>query len=82
MAELWLTGDTEYPGRGRDNLEARAIALLLRDHVQSDSDRLGEACRRLSYGFSRECETFLRAVLEKNPRRDVRGLGACGSHSS
>jgi len=74
VAELWLMGNTEYPGRGQDNLEARAIALLLRDHVQSD--RLGEACRRMSYGFSRECETFLRAVQEKNPRRDVRGL-AC-----
>jgi hypothetical protein len=74
VAELWLMGNTEYPGRGKDNLEARAIAILLRDHVRSD--RLGEACRRLSYGFSRECETFLSTVQEKNPRRDVRGL-AC-----
>src|SRR5262249_58521920 len=74
VGELWLMGNTEYPGRGKDSLEARAIALLLRDHVRSD--RLGEACRRLSYGFSRECETFLRTVLEKNPKRDGRGL-AC-----
>jgi AhpC/TSA family len=72
--ELWLHENTSHPGRGQDNLEARAIAILLRDHVQSD--RLGEACRRMSYGFSKECETFLRTVLEKNPHRDVQAL-AC-----
>jgi hypothetical protein len=30
----------------------------------------------MSYGFRKECETFLRAVLESNPNRAVRGL-AC-----
>ena len=74
VQELWLMGNTTYPGRGKDNLEARAIAILLRDHIQSD--RLGEACRRMSYGFSKECESFLRMVLEKNPHKDVQGL-AC-----
>ncbi len=74
VQEMWLLNNTSYPGRGKDNLEARAIAILLRDHVQSD--KLGEACRRLSYGFGKDCETFLRTVLEKSPHRDVRGL-AC-----
>ena len=72
--ELWLVENSLYPGRGKDNLEARAIAILLRDHVRSD--RLGEACRRMSYGFSRECETFLRTVLVMNPHKDVQAL-AC-----
>jgi len=72
--ELWLHENTAHPGRGKDNLEARAIAILLRDHVRSD--RLGEACRRMSYGFSKECETFLRTVLERNPHKDVQAL-AC-----
>jgi hypothetical protein len=72
--ELWLMGNTTYPGRGQDNLEAKAIAILLRDHVRSE--RLGEACRRASYGFSKDCETFLRTVLERNPHRDVQAL-AC-----
>jgi len=72
--ELWLHENTSHPGRGKDNLEARAIAILLRDHVRSD--RLGEACRSMSYGFSKDCETFLRTVLEKNPHRDVQAL-AC-----
>src|SRR5262245_13508700 len=30
----------------------------------------------MSYGFSKECETFLRTVLEKHPHRDVQAL-AC-----
>jgi hypothetical protein len=49
--------------------EARAIAILTRDHLRSD--RLAEACRRMSYGFRGECETFLRTVLDVNPHRDV-----------
>src|SRR5262245_16600912 len=40
--ETWLENNTSHPGRGQDNLEARALAILQRDHVQSD--RLGEAC--------------------------------------
>ena len=70
--ELFLESNTSHPGRGEENLEAKAIAILLRDHVRSD--RLGEATRRVMYGFSRECEIFLRAVLEKNPHRDIQAL--------
>ena len=72
--ELWLQANTKYPGRGNNRTEARALELLLRDHVRSD--KLGEACRRVQYGFGKECETFLRAVLEKSPHRDVQAL-AC-----
>jgi hypothetical protein len=67
--EMWLESNTSYPGDGKDST-ARAIALLLRDHLHSE--KLGEACRRLAYGFRKECETFLRTVLEKSPHRDVR----------
>ncbi len=72
--EIWLENNTSHPGRGKDNPEARAIALLLRDHVRSD--KLGEACRRIGYGFHKECETFLRTVIDKNPHREVQAL-AC-----
>jgi hypothetical protein len=54
--------------------QARAIALLLRDHVESD--KLAETCKRVHFGFRQECETFLRTVLEKNPHREVQGT-AC-----
>ena len=72
--ELWLQANTRDPGRGNDRTEARALELLLRDHVRSD--KLGEACRRVQYGFGKKCETFLRTVMETSPQRDVQAL-AC-----
>src|SRR5262245_37525233 len=72
--ELWLQANTKHPGRGTDRTEARALELLLRDHIRSN--KLGEACRRARYGFGKQCETFLRTVMEKSPHRDVQAL-AC-----
>jgi AhpC/TSA family len=68
--EYWLDNYSSHPGWGKDSRQARAIAILLRDHVRSD--RLGEACKRAQFGFRREGETFLRTVLERNPHREVR----------
>src|SRR5262245_45504807 len=68
--EYWLDNYSSHPGWGKDSRQARAIAILLRDHVRSD--KLGETCKRVQYGFRKECETFLRTVLEKNPHREVR----------
>jgi len=73
-AEYWLNTHTSHPGWGKESRQARAIALLLRDHVESD--QLAETCKRVHFGFRRECETFLRTVLEKNPHREVQGT-AC-----
>lgn len=72
--ELWLQANTRHPGRGNNHTEARALELLLRGHIRSD--KLGEACRRVQYGFGKECETFLRKVMETSPLRDVQAL-AC-----
>jgi hypothetical protein len=69
--EYWLDNYSTHPGWGKDSRQARAIAILLRDHVKSD--KLGETCKRAQYGFRKECETFLRTVLEKSPHRDVQG---------
>jgi hypothetical protein len=69
--EYWLDNYSSHPGWGKDSRQARAIAILLRDHVRSD--KLGETCKRVQFGFRKECETFLRTVLEKNPHRDVQG---------
>src|SRR6476659_9112209 len=69
--EYWLDNYSSHPGWGKDSRQARAIAILLRDHVRSD--KLGETCKRAQFGFRRECETFLRTVLEKSPHRDVQG---------
>src|SRR5215469_1293322 len=70
-AEYWLDNYSSHPGWGKDSRQAKAMAILLRDHVRSD--KLGETCKRVQYGFRKECETFLRTVLEKNPHRDVQG---------
>jgi hypothetical protein len=72
--EYWLNTHTSHPGWGKESRQARAIALLLRDHVESDE--LAETCKRVHFGFRAECETFLRTVLEKNPHREVQGV-AC-----
>src|SRR5262245_41168793 len=65
---------TSHPGWGQESRQARALALLLRDHLMSD--QLVETCKRVSFGFRQECETFLRTVLEKNPHREVQAA-AC-----
>ena len=72
--EYWLNTHTIHPGFGKDSPQARAIALLLRDHLQSD--QLIETCKRASFGMRQECETFLRTVLSQNPHREVQGA-AC-----
>lgn len=72
--EIWLENNTAHPGDGKNSPQVQAISRLLRDHVRSD--RLAEACRMVHYGFHRECETFLRTVLEKNPHKDVQAA-AC-----
>lgn len=72
--EIWLENNTKHPGRGAESLEDRAISILLERYLQSP--QLGVACQRVSYGFRRECERFLRTVLEKSPHKEVQGL-AC-----
>ncbi|NIP92241.1 MAG: redoxin domain-containing protein, partial [Akkermansiaceae bacterium] len=72
--EYWLDNYTSHPGWGRESRQCRAIALILQHH--SRSAQLGPTCKRVGFGFRRECENFLRAVLENNPHHDVQGL-AC-----
>lgn len=55
---------------GEDTARPRAFELLQRDHLASD--KLGPLCQRVSWGFCKEYEMFLRAVLAKSPHKDVR----------
>jgi hypothetical protein len=68
---VWQVNTTPWPVDvvGVDTARARAFELIHRDHLSSD--RLGPLCQRVSYGFCKEYETFLRAVLAKNPHRAV-----------
>ncbi|MCE9524902.1 MAG: peroxiredoxin family protein [Planctomycetales bacterium] len=72
--EMWMENNTPHLGKEADSPAGKAIETLIRDHLQSE--KAGEACRRMSYGFRKECETFIRAVLKSSPHADVRGL-AC-----
>ena len=69
---VWQVNTNPWPIEivGEDPARARALALLERDHIRSDA--LGPVCERLSWGFCREYETFLRAVHEKSPHEEVR----------
>jgi hypothetical protein len=71
MQAVWQVNGTPWPVElvGRDDVQARALALLQRDHIKSA--KLGPACQRLAFGFRKEYEPFLRAVLEKSPHREV-----------
>jgi hypothetical protein len=61
---------------GPDCGGTRAFAILKRDHVRSD--KLGPLCQRISFGYCKEYEDFLRAVLAMNPHRQVQGLACLG----
>src|SRR5205809_1043864 len=54
-----------------DTARPRAFELIRRDHIRSD-----RLCQRISYGFAREYETFLRAALAESPHEGVRAV-AC-----
>ena len=70
----WETNRSDFPSASNDNSAGRIVALLLRDHVQSD--KLGPICDRMRYGYRLEFESFLRTVLNKNPDRNVQAI-AC-----
>jgi hypothetical protein len=76
MQAVWQVNGTPWPVElvGEDTARPRAFQLLQRDHIRSD--KLGPLCQRVSYGFGKEYETFLRAVMARNPHRDIQAT-AC-----
>jgi hypothetical protein len=68
---VWQVNSNPWPVElvGEDTARSRAFELIQRDHIRSD--QLGPLCRRVSYGFCKEYETFLREVLAKNPHKAV-----------
>jgi hypothetical protein len=73
---VWQVNTTPWPVEmvGHDTARPKAFELIIRDHVRSD--KLAPLCRRVSYGFCKEYETFLRAVLEKNPHKDIQAAAS------
>jgi hypothetical protein len=73
-ALVWIVTNT-FGGRGgKDDPRTKAVAILSRDHVQSE--KLGPVCQMLVYSNDKESEKLLRTVLEKNSHKDVQGV-AC-----
>jgi recombinational DNA repair protein (RecF pathway) len=73
---VWQVNTTPWPVElvGEDTARARAFELIHRDHIRSD--KLGPLCQRVSYGFCQEYETFLRAVVAKNPHKAVQATAS------
>ena len=76
MQAVWQVNTTPWPVElvGEDTARAKAFELIQRDHIRSD--KLGPLCQRVSYGFCKEYETFLRAVLAKNPHKTVQATAS------
>jgi hypothetical protein len=71
-ALVWVV--TNDRGGGEDSPRAKAAAILLKEHVQSD--KIGSVCQSLASGGDKEGEELLRGILEKNTHKSVQGL-AC-----
>jgi hypothetical protein len=76
MRAAWQVNGTPWPIElvGEDTASGRALTLIQRDHLRSD--KLGPLCQRVAYGFRKEYEEFLRAVLAKSPHKNTRAT-AC-----
>jgi hypothetical protein len=66
------------PLNGADgrNLQHQALAQLTRDHATSD--QLDPIVLRLTYQPSQAVEAFLRAVVDKNPKDELKGKATYG----
>jgi hypothetical protein len=56
--------------RSPDSPRAKAIAILLRDHLRSE--KLAGICQSLATGYDQAGLDLLRGVLEKNPKAEVK----------
>jgi len=66
-ALVWLV--TNNTGGGKDGPRAKALAIMLRDHVQSD--KMGQVCQNLANSYDKGGMDLLRGILDKNPNKDV-----------
>jgi AhpC/TSA family len=62
--------------KGQGTPHLKAVALLQRDHIASD--RLTDAFIMISGNDNKEDREFLRAVMAKNPYRDMQGRACLG----
>jgi len=58
------------PSKGEQDIRVKAIDMLLRDHVASP--KLGRVVEMLSSSQDQKSTTLLRAILDKNPYKEVK----------
>jgi hypothetical protein len=69
-ALLWVaTHLSAQPPRGKNPRLAKALEILLRDHVLSKE--LGRVCQTMSFRLVAPAETFLRKILARSPHTEV-----------
>src|SRR5262249_40666414 len=66
-ALTWIVTNTDATAKAEKD---KAFDTLLRDHIESE--QLATVCQFFSFGFEKRNETFLRAVMEKNPSKSVK----------
>jgi hypothetical protein len=71
---VWQVNGTPWPVEivGQDTARSKAFEIIVRDHIKSD--KLGPLCQRVSWGFAKEYETFLRAVTRQNPHKPMQAI--------
>ena len=72
--KAWEINRSDFPTGSSDGSAVRTVALVLRNHIQSE--KLGPVIDRMRYGFRLECEKCLNTLLEKNPHHEIQAL-AC-----
>ena len=69
-ALVWVVTNGSSTPAGKDSPAARAVVILLRDHVQSE--KLAQVCQTAANGYDEPGADLLRGILEKNPKAEVR----------
>jgi hypothetical protein len=68
-ALVWVANNVQQPGANTPR--AKALELLVRDHV--DSDKTAGVCDSLVFDRDPGAEALLRKLMEKSPSKDVQG---------
>jgi hypothetical protein len=74
---VWQVNNIPWPVElvGQDaSTRAKVFAIIHRDHIRSD--KLGPLCQRVSYGYGKDYEDFLRAVAATNPHKIVQATAS------
>jgi hypothetical protein len=70
----WELNREQFPDVAPGDSSSQIVEILLRDHLRSD--QLAPICDRMRYGFRREFEKLLLALIDRSPHRNTRAL-AC-----